>query len=350
MKKPTINLKNLRKSRKTSNKFERITNETVAEHREKILAGGRRFKYPIQYSRRKLVINAIIVAIAALIVLVAIAWQQLYVAQNSSNLFYRLTQIFPVPVAMIDGESVKYSDYLMQYRGSEYYLNKNDEVNLDTDDGKAQLNYIKRQSLDQAITDAYAAKIARTKGITVSEKDIDAVIEQQRNTANGRITQETYDASSRMMYDWSPAEYRQALRRSILQSKVAFAVDTTAHQQQEKASELISQGENDFTKIAAQLGGSDSKKIQVGDTGMINQTSTFNGLSVSSEVARLEVGKVSGVLKSANDSGYYFVKVTEKTDTKVRFSYLYIPLTELQSQISDLKKEGKVKEFIVIQS
>ena len=26
----------------------RITNETVAEHRERVLAGGRKFKYPLQ--------------------------------------------------------------------------------------------------------------------------------------------------------------------------------------------------------------------------------------------------------------------------------------------------------------
>ena len=35
----------------------RITNETIAEHREQILAGGRRFKYPIQYTKHKLIIN-----------------------------------------------------------------------------------------------------------------------------------------------------------------------------------------------------------------------------------------------------------------------------------------------------
>lgn len=40
-----------------------VTNDTVAEHREKILAGGRKFKYPIQYSKHKVIINAIIVVI-----------------------------------------------------------------------------------------------------------------------------------------------------------------------------------------------------------------------------------------------------------------------------------------------
>ena len=48
--------------------------ETVAEHRERILAGGRKFKYPVQYARHRLVINAILVTLAALVLLAVIGW------------------------------------------------------------------------------------------------------------------------------------------------------------------------------------------------------------------------------------------------------------------------------------
>ena len=98
----------------------RITNETVAEHRERILAGGRKFKYPIQYARHKLVINAILVSVAVAVLLIVIGWWQLYPMQNSSAFMYRLTRVIPVPVAIVDGEHVPYRDYLVQYRGSEY--------------------------------------------------------------------------------------------------------------------------------------------------------------------------------------------------------------------------------------
>ena len=43
----------------------RITNDTVAEHREKVLAGGRKLKYPLQYTRRKLVRNTILISFGA---------------------------------------------------------------------------------------------------------------------------------------------------------------------------------------------------------------------------------------------------------------------------------------------
>jgi hypothetical protein len=77
----------------------RITTETVAQHREQILAGGRKFKYPIQYAKHKLVINAILISIAALAALVFVGWWQLYPSQNTSEFMYRVTKFIPLPVA-----------------------------------------------------------------------------------------------------------------------------------------------------------------------------------------------------------------------------------------------------------
>lgn len=79
----------------------RITNETVAEHREQILAGGRKFKYPHQYVRHKLVINALIIVSVTLIILGVIGWWQLYIAQNTSDFMYRMTRVVPVPVGSL---------------------------------------------------------------------------------------------------------------------------------------------------------------------------------------------------------------------------------------------------------
>src|SRR5687768_6365916 len=75
----------------------RITNETVAEHRERILAGGRRFKYPIQYARHRLVFNAVIVIVVALLLIAGIGWWQMYLVQNNSTFFYRVSRVLPLP-------------------------------------------------------------------------------------------------------------------------------------------------------------------------------------------------------------------------------------------------------------
>ena len=145
----------------------RITNETVAEHREQILAGGRKFKYPIQYARHRLLINSIIVFFVALVVAILFLWSQLYIVQNTGNLFYRVTQLAPLPVASVDGYPVPYNDYLMQYRSSIHWLQqKSRGFSTSSADSKRQEEHFKRQSLDQAIENAYAQKIAKENNIT----------------------------------------------------------------------------------------------------------------------------------------------------------------------------------------
>lgn len=130
-----------------------ITTDTIAEHREQVLAGGRRFKYPVQYARRKLVINAVLIGLGAVVSFTLISWWQLYLVQNTGDFMYRLTKIFPVSVAEVDGEEVRYSDYLMRFRSSVQYLVERDQININDEDGKQRIESVKRRELDGAIAD-----------------------------------------------------------------------------------------------------------------------------------------------------------------------------------------------------
>lgn len=325
----------------------RITNETVAEHRERILAGGRKFKYPVQYARHKLVFNAAIITVVTLVLLVAIGWWQLYPMQNSSEFMYRVTRIVPVPVASVDGTPVLYQDYLVQYRSSEYYLNKFGEIRLDSQDGKVQLNYIKRQALDMAEMVAYAKRLSGSNNVKVSSADIDSFIDQERNTANGRVSQETYDASIRMLYGESVTDYRLKVENGMIKNRVAFAVDKDASAQVKQAGELVTQTGGDFMKVAEQMKGSKGGQLNVGQSGMVSLTSKFNGLRVS-ELANMKKDEVSGVLKSTTDDGYYFVKIIDKSETQVNFLFLHIPLTTFSNDFAQLKTDKKIQEYISV--
>lgn len=325
----------------------RITNETVAEHRERILAGGRKFKYPVQYARHKLVFNAAIITLVSVVLLAIIGWWQLYPMQNSSEFMYRVTRIIPVPVGVVDGQWTLYQDYLVQYRASEYYLNKYGEIKLDSQDGKRQLDYIKRQALDKAEMVAYARKLAKTHQVVVTDKQIDEFIDQERNTANGRVSQETYDASIQMLYGESAPDYRLSVANGILKNTVAFAVDTDAAAQAKKATELVKQNAGDFAKTVEQMKDLKGGKVIVGQSGMINTTSKFGGLRVA-DVSKLEKGQMSDVLKSTTDDGYYFVQIIDKSDTQVNFIYLHIPLTKFNQDFTALKKSGAVSEYISV--
>jgi hypothetical protein len=327
----------------------RITNETVAEHRERILAGGRRFKYPMQYARHRLVFTTIVITLVAFLFILLIGWWQLYPVQNTNTFFYRVTRVVPLPVASVDGETVKYGDYLMYYNSSAHYLRQTEQVNLDSKEGALPNNHIKRKSMDIAIANAYAAKLARELNITVSQARIDQVTDDDRNTSTGRISQETYDASALSILGWTPSEYRRDTKNRLIRQDVAYAIDAKAKQQQEKATQLIQKNKNiEFDALAKELGGEGSAKVTAAVSGLVPHTNQDGGLTTAA--LTLDKGGISSPIRTSAGDGYYFVKLLEKTATQVSYAYLRIPLTEFNARLDTLKKENKIKEFIKISS
>lgn len=325
----------------------RITNETVAEHRERILAGGRRFKYPMQYARHRLVFTTIVITLVAFLLILLVGWWQLYSVQNTSTFFYRVTRVLPLPVASVDQESVSYGDYLMYYNSSAHYLRQSEQVNLQDKNGQRQNDHIKRKSMDIAVGNAYASKLARELKITVTQDRIDRVTDEDRNTSTGRISQETYDASALNILGWTPSEYRQDTKSRLIRQDVAYAIDAKAKQQQEKATEMLKKDPNmDFQALATALGGEGAAKVTVAQSGLVPLMNQDGGLTASA--VTLAKGGVSSPIRTAAGDGYYFVKQLEKTDTQVSYAYLRIPLTEFNQRLEKLKKDGKVKEYIKI--
>lgn len=95
----------------------------------------------------------------------------------------------PVPVASVDGTQVRYGNYLMRYRSQELWLRTQGQLGQKAEDGVSQLNYIKRNVLDTLEADVYAQKKAKALKLTVSNEELQEVIDEQRNTVSGKISQ-----------------------------------------------------------------------------------------------------------------------------------------------------------------
>lgn len=324
----------------------RITNDTVAEHREKVLAGGRRFKYPIQYAKHKLVINAVIISLVTLLLVAAFGWWQLYIVKSSNTFFYRASQILALPVASVDGEPARFSDYLLNYRSSEYYLTHYDNVDVNDTDGQVQLEYKQREALDIAIADAYARQQAREYDVTLTDDEVAEALEALRVASNGTLTEETSAESSQRILGISSDELETLVRNSLLRGKVSYAIDTQARDVQERASELLATTDN-FDTVYEELNKIYPDGSIKGSSGVISTSNMLDGLRVS-EIAQLEVGQVSAVLQSSKGEGYYYVKVTSKNDTQVSFDFLKIPLTQFPENLEQLRTDGKIHEYITI--
>lgn len=336
----------LKRRNKSADISSRITNETVAEHRERILAGGRRFKYPIQYARHRLVFNTIIISLVAIIVIIGIGWQQLYIAQNTGTFFYRATRVLPLPVAKVDGQLVLYSNYLMNYRSSAHYLQQKEQVNLASDDGKRQLDYVKSQSMSDAIADAFAVKLAHDNNVSISDKQVADFIAKQRQSRDGTVSKETYDAVILDYYGWSPDEYKDAMKAKLLRQEVTYAIDTTANQAKDKIAQQVQAADANFESIATSAGGQGDAKVVAGVSGLVPKDNQDGGLATAA--AGLKKGQVSSAIKSISGDGYYFVKLIDINANQVSYAYIKIPLTEFSKRLAAMYSQKKVQKYITI--
>lgn len=337
-------LKRKKKSDIEASAPERITNDTVAEHREKILAGGRKYKYPRQYQKHRLVIVSIAVVIVALILLSVVSWHQLYVAQNTSGILYRATQIVPVAVASVNGEPVRYSDYLMRYRSSLYYYRQYNSLNENTADGKRQAEYTKRQELTSSERFAFARQLAREKKIRVSDKDVDALIEADIQ-AQG-VSMPAYERTVlRSYFNWSLGEYRQVVRDRITLKEVSFIVDSDAKSRITTLRRSAASGADFATLVKEQSDDDEATKSNGGDVGVM-PLDNVDADGLIAAAANMEPNKVSDIIRGTD--AYYIIKLISKTPDTVHYYRIRVALTEFEDRFKKLQSDGKIKEYIHI--
>jgi hypothetical protein len=339
-------LSKVRIGKKSLPESTRITTETIAEHRERILAGGRRFKYPVQYARHRLVFNAIIITVATLIVLIGVGIWQLYSVENTSDFMYRVTRVLPVSVAKIDGQPVLYSDYLMKYRSSIHYLESKERVNLKTEDGKRQSDFVKSQAMDDSLADAYATKLAKANNVTVSDAELQTYLKQQRSSTDGEVSEATYDAVILDYYGWSPDEYAHAMETKLLRQKVSFAIDTDASAVSKTVGAVITAGNTDLKSVTETVNQTAKVQVVYGALGWVPKTNQDGGLAAAA--SKLQKGQISSVIKSTTGEGYYYIKLLDINDTQVNYEYVHIPLTTFTKDLQAVKDQKKVKEYIAI--
>ncbi len=284
----------------------------------------------------------LLISLMFLLVLALAFWLQLYFVQSTSKLTYRATQLLPAPVAKIDGQLVSYSDYLMQLRSGLHYLNREGVVNFATQDGKRQLNYQKRVALNRAEDNTYVAKLAKERGITVSDKELSDFIDQQLTSRKPPVTRQAYEQVLRDFYDWSFNEYRASVRAQLLRSKVSLSIDSAA---KNKANDLLGQlkAGADFAALAKAQSDDDTTKQNGGDVGFVPKNNNDpDGLVAAA--AKLQPGQMSEVIQTKN--GYYIIKLLELRPDELRYARIYVALRQLDNQLQQLRANNKVNEFV----
>lgn len=317
--------------------------EKVEERREEVLAAGRKFKYPLQWTKYRIVVNTILISLAVLALLTVGSWLALYRLGRTDDLLFRATKVFPVSVAEVDHEKVRFSDYLTFYRSSIISIERqssslNDEGTYDT----LRQDY-KRSALSIAEEYTYALKLARELEIVVTDEEVESEYNRHREVGGINRSEESFNKIISDNFGLSKSEYKRMLLLGLIKAKVEMEIDKNANEIAKKVEKQLTENGGDYAAVAEALG---EQVIYEQTDGLVDSKNIDGGRA--SEAIKLEEGGQTGRFVSINGDGYYFVKLLNKTETEVNFVSLKVPFTEFSNRFSSLKEEGLIREFIEI--
>lgn len=326
-----------------SKKEKKTEQEKVDERREQVLAKGRKFKYPLQWTKHRIVISTILIAVVVIAVMVTGGWLALYRFNMTDDMLFRITKVLPVSVATVDSEAVRFSDYLMFYRSSMTSI----ERQSGGVDNEGSVEALKAQYMRAALTEAekytYAVKLARENEITVTDEDVETEFQRHLNIGGVERSEEAFTKIIEDNFGLSKSEYERMLYLTLVKAKVEEKIDTKAAETATKVEQMLSSNGGNYQAVAEALG----EAVQYEETGGYVSAQNIDG-GRATEAMKLSPGGQSGKFVSTNGDGYYFVKLIAKTDTEVNFVSIKVPFTEFAEQFEKLREDGKISELIEI--
>ncbi len=323
----------------------KITNTTVAEHREEVLGQARKFRYPLAQSRHRIVSISVWLAGIGLAVVLVYSLVLLYARQNYSRYAYQFTEVIPVPVARVDGNFVSYESYLFELRHVVHYKQTQESLDLNSEDGKSQIKALKQQSLDKAIDDQLVEKLAKQAGVFVSTKDIDAEVELLRSQQQLGAEQSVLENVLKRYYDWSYQDFRRSIHDQLLRQKYLSSVEKD---KMTKAKGIVSQAKSgkDFAELAKQYSDDATTKDQGGNLPSLTRDRRDAPLNLIAAAFALKAGQISDPIETPY--GIEIIKINENNGTEVKAQHIVIKYQNLSDLLKAKRDKVKVSKYIKV--
>lgn len=326
----------------------RITSDTVAEHREEILSGARRFIYPLQHSRKRVVVISSLIIGAVIIGSVAFSSLLLYRYQSTSNFAYRVSEIIPYPIAKVDGKYVAYENYLFELNYSLFYYNNYDQegVDIDSVEGEQLVKQLKSQALEKVKLDAMARKLAEANNITISEDQIDRQIEVIRNQGGIGDSDQSLAEILRSSYNWDIADLRRTIKLQLLRQSLPRLLDQETIQDADAATQELAAGAK-FSDVVLKYSDDQLTKDGGGVLGVISRTDTALPPEFIDAAFSLGEGETSDIVESR--FGLHIIKVNKVTGDEREVAHILLQYFDVDQYLRDELEKVEVVNYITIQ-
>jgi parvulin-like peptidyl-prolyl isomerase len=322
----------------------RITNETVGEHREEVLSSARKYIYPLQHSKHRVVRVSLMLLAAAVVTFFVLTTLSLYKFQSTGGFIYDVTRIVPFPVAKAGNSWVSYESYLFELRRNMHYYQTQQQATFNTKDGKQQLQRLKEQAMNQVIQDAYIKQLAKENGVTVTDQNVDAqlatVRSQNRLGSNDRVFKEVLNN----FWGWNESDFRRELKQQLLKQAVVSKLDTSANYRAQAALQQLNTGA-DFAKLATEQSEDQATKASGGQYPVpITITNRDLPPAVTAALFKLKAGQTSGII----NTGYTLdiVKVNEINAGTIKASHIQFNLKDVNTYIKPAQAKNGSHQYI----
>lgn len=324
----------------------RITNRTMADNREEILGKARKYIYPLQHSKHRIVMVSITLFIIMIVSFFGYVTLALYKFQNNSTFIYRVSQVIPFPVARTGSNFVSYESYLFELRHYVHYYENQQELDFDTDAGQQQLEGYKRRALNKVIDDAYIKQLAEEKNITVSNQELEDQLIVMRSQNRLGDSDKVFEDVLRDFWDWSVEDFKRSLRQQMLAQKVVASMDVETWQRAEKALKLLKEGA-DFADVAREYSEDPSTKENGGEFSfLVDRSSPDLTPETTRTLFNLQPTQFSDIL----NIGYALeiVKNIEKSGDKIRGAHILFNFQDVGTYINDKKEQQPARTYIAL--
>ncbi len=321
-----------------------VTTDNLSEHREEVLAGGRKYIYPLQHSKHRIVLISTGIFIAALVAFFSYCTFALYSAKSNTGLLYVVTRVIPFPVAKAGSKFVSYESYLFELRHYIHYYQNQQKLDFNSESGKQQLEDYKKRALSKVIDDAYVKQLADKNNISVSNQEVNNQIEIVRKQNRLGASEKGFEDVLQDNFGWTINDFRRSLKQQMLSQKVAAALDTNTQKQAKEALSKLAHGTS-FAKVAKKYSDDSATKNNNGEFNfLVDKTNRDLSAQTTDALFKLKEGKISGLVN--NGVGLEILKNMEMQGNKIRGAHILFDFKNITSYLNDLKDKEKTHTYI----
>lgn len=322
----------------------RITNETVAEHREEVLSSARKYIYPLQHSARRVVLISSSLFVAGVVGFFAYSLLALYRFQSTSTFIYDVARVIPFPVAKAGPHFISYESYLFELRHYIHYYHTQEGVDFSSDSGKLQLAAFRTQALQEVVNDAYVKQLASEHHVSVTDASVNNAIVQVRNENRLGSNNQVFTDVLSEFWGWTVNDFKRELKQQLLAQQLVSTLDTATHNRAQNVLTQLQAGA-DFATLAKANSDDPATVPNGGDYGtLIDKSDRDIPPQVVQELFKLQPGQTSGVINTGTT--LEIVKIASNDNGKVTASHIQFNFTSISTYLAPLQKSQKAHIFI----